>query len=405
MQIQNNYNTKYNTPFQARYISPSRGNTFLKQFNPYMDKLIYVCTHSSMDNDGLCSEFIANYVLGAKGIKTKICAKSEQLQKLFLSKSKEIHTKLKKKPDLIVAVDFNDVKKIPKLLVEMFEGKGNKVKDYKSGIFEGTDIVGVDHHVPEYNLKGNFYIDETARSCSGIWVRLADSLGVKLNKKHCKIAYCGMVSDYEKSGLVEIKKGKLIKLPALYNDKNSLEVLEKVEAKLSNKDKKEVHKHIDVMSRLTPQEKAFHKKMAKNIKISSNGKFAYVAIEPNDKDWAKVGMDNDTTSTLIRNFRKEILKESPDKKLFAPEQIEAFKNVQNVAIFYRTSPKSHGVYKVSVHSRNNSALKLIRQAEAISGQKIGGGHPNRGGGKLTSLDKTETEKFVNSFAQASEYIV
>lgn len=405
MKIQHSYDTKHNnTYFKAKYVSPETANNIIKSIKDSKGKNVYVIGHSSIDDDALDSALLAKRILAAKGISTKVCAKSEQLKKLFMSKSKEIYTNLKKKPDLIIAVDFNDVKKIPKLLVEMFEGKGNKVADYKSGLFEGTDIVGVDHHVDTKTLKGSFYIDDTARSCCGILVRIANALKITLSKKDCKIAYCGMLSDYEKSGLVEIKNGKLIKLPSLLKDKNSLEVLEQVESKLSRKDKKDVFRHIDVMSRLTKAEKSFYKKMAANVKISPNGKFAYVAINPEDRDWAKVGMDNDTTSNLIRSFRKEILKDKPDNNLFTPEQIKSFSNIQNVAIFYRTSPNYHGVYKVSLHSKNNTAIALLKQAEKIFGKEIGGGHPNRCGGKITSLDKIETEKFVNSFLEASQKI-
>lgn len=403
MKIQNNYNTKYNhTSFKAKYVSPEPANNIIKSIEDFKANLIYILTHSSMDDDGLCSTLLAKHILAAKGIKAKICAKSEQLQKLFMRKSKKIHTNLKKKPDLIIAVDFNDVKKIPKLLVEMFEGKGNKVADHKSGLFEGTNIVGIDHHVDTKTLKGDFYIDPTARSCSGIWIRIANALGIKLSKKDYKIAYCGMLSDYEKSGLVEIKEGNLIKTQALLNDKNSLEVLEQAEAELNKKDKKDVIRHIDVMSRLTKTEKSFYKKMAKNVKISSNGKFAYVAIDSYDKDWAKIGMDNDITSNLIRHFRKEILKDSPDDKLFTSEQRENFKNIKASAVFYRTSPNFHGIYKISIHSKDDSAMKLLKQAEKLAGIEIGGGHPNRVGGKCLSIDKTETDKFISFFIEASK---
>lgn len=379
-----------NPTFGGKWISPKKGQAYVQSIKDTFAKIIYTSGHSSMDNDALCSELFLSRILKSQGINALVCAKSEQLNTLYMHKSKEIHRRLKKVPDLILTVDFNDILKIPKLLANMFEGKGNKISEHKSGLFEGTNIIGIDHRKNTKTIKGNYYIDDSAQSCCGILVRLADALGYKMSREDAKIAYCGMLSDYQKKGLVEIENGQLIKTPVLFKDKNSRIVLEKVEKLLDKKDKAEIHNYIDVMSRLTRKEKSFLEKLKAMVQIEPNGKFAYVAIDPQDKDWAKIGMDNDTTSTLLRHFRKETLKNSPELKA--------------VAIFYRTSPKDHGVYRVSLHSKDGYAHKLLKKAETLSGTEIGNGPPDRPSGSLASLDKTETDKFINYFVEAAKEI-
>jgi len=386
--IQNKNNS--NPAFRAKWISPKKGRAYIQSIKDTFAKRIYISGHSSLDDDSLCSALMLSHIVKSQGIDALVCAKSEQLNTLYMNKSKEVHRRIKKVPDLILTVDFNDILKIPKLLTNVFEGKGNKISEHKSGLFEGTNIIGIDHRKNTNTLKGNFYLDDSAKSCCGILVRLADALGYKIGREDAKIAYCGMLSDYKKKGLIKIENGQLIKKAALLEDKNSRIVLEKIEKILDNKDKTEIHNYIDVISRLTRKEKYFLEKLKSMIQIEPNGKFAYVAIDTQDKDWAKIGMDNDTTSTLLRHFRKDTLRNSPD--------------LNAVAIFYRTSPKDHGVYRVSFHSKDGYAHKLLKKAEVLSGKEIGNGPPDRPSGSLASVDKTETDKFVNYFVEAAKEI-
>lgn len=385
-----NFNTKSksNIAFKGRVILPAEGKAFIQSIKNKNAKTIYISGHTSLDDDSLCSEVFLTHMLKSQGIKAKVCAKSEQLNTLFLSKHPDVHKKLRKNPNLFITVDFNDVLKIPKLLRQMFETKGQKISEYESGTFKGTNIIGIDHHIQTNRLEGDFLIDDSAKSCCGILVRLADAIGFNIGREDAKIAYCGMLSDYRKGGLVIVEDGKLIKNDALFQNKNALEVLNKVEKKLKPEDKKEVYKYLDALSRLKPKEKAFFKKLEKEMKISPNGKFAYTAIHPQDPQWAEIGMDTDASSFFMREFRMNTLSKFPQ--------------LQNVAVFYRTSPKPHGVYRISIHSKNGSAEKLITTAEKLSGTKIGGGHPERGGGKIDSIASDKTQDFVNYFIQAAQ---
>ncbi len=56
-------------------------------------------------------------------------------------------------------------------------------------------------------------------------------------------------------------------------------VLEKVEAQLGEEQKEEVYRHLDVMSNLSHDERAFRKKLISGIKTSPNGKLACIEIK------------------------------------------------------------------------------------------------------------------------------
>lgn len=402
----NHYN-RSNVTFGAMRVKKKTVDGIIDAVGQYKGKRIYVKGHSSLDEDSGSSILLAKHFFKNFGIDLIPCVRSEQKRKLFIDKNKEIKTQLRKKPDLIFTVDFNDVLKIPKLLAEMFEGNWEgapkALREWRKGeIFEGTPIIGVDHHLKTNSIKGDYYIDDTAKSCSGILVRMFQAKHIKMRVEDCKLAYCGMLSDYEKSGLVEIKNGKLTKLPKLFKDKNSLAVLNRAEKQLKKAARTEIYNHLDIMSRLTTDEKLFKESLSSRIKLSPNKKFAYVELEPNDKQWAKIGMDNDTSSSIIRWFRKKVIENSSE--VLTIEQQEKFKNIKAIAVFYRTSPKPHGRYRVSIHSIDEFSIKLIKKAEELSGMKIGGGHPNRAGGKIDSVDKMKAHGFTNLLVRASETI-
>jgi hypothetical protein len=134
-----------------------------------------------------------------------------------------------KKADKVVILDFNGKDRVP-------EGYSDDISEYSP-----ENIIGFDHHhTTEHKINGNLYIDTTAKSNCGVLTRFFESIGEKINKKDAKSLYCGMVSDYKKSGLVKLNKIKnkyeLVKTDKLYADKNSLEVINKNLRKLSNKD-------------------------------------------------------------------------------------------------------------------------------------------------------------------------
>ena len=69
--------------------------------------------------------------------------------------------------------------------------------------------------------------------------------------------------------------------------------------------------------------------------------------------------------------------------------------------FYRKDDE----YRMSIHSRSNSAIRLIDYVkENLNPDIIAGGHADRAGGKIDSVSKKDTMKFVNDFIKASEIL-
>lgn len=392
----NNYNSlnnyKANVSFKAKPVSSETALSYINKIKDYGAKRIHLYGHSSLDDDAECSKHVFSHLLKKLGIKNYICARKEQIRGLYLSNSKEIK-KGTKQPDLIVTLDFNDIRRIPKLFKKTFEKN-------KPG-----NIVGLDHHLKTDTLKGDFYIDDTAHSCCGIVFRFAEALGVKLGKKDFKSLYCGMLSDYQKSKLIKIENGQIIKMPALFEDKNSLEVLGKVEKQLNNKAKAKVLKHLDIMANLNKNEKDFMAKLFSMVEVTPNGKLAYAIIDPHDKQWAEIGMDNDRTSAIIRDLRLRLLNGIEKDKMFTQKQKENSKNLKAAMVFYRTSGKTHGCYQMSIHSKDGYAQKLLKYIKAnINPNLEGDGHEDRAGGRIHSIVNSEINKFINSFLEAAKNI-
>ena len=336
--------------------------------------------------------FSFSHLLKKIGINNCICGKPEQLRGLYLNGLKEIKA-VKTQPDLIVTLDFNEAKRIPKLFKKIFQKN-------KPG-----NVVGLDHHLKTNSILGSFYIDDTARSCSGIVYRFAEALNIKLSKPAYESIYCGMLSDYQKHELISIKNGQLIKNPKLYDDKNSLEVLEKVEKEAGEDSKIKVLKHLDIMNNLSDREKTFNTKLFSSINTTPNGKLAYVVIDPHDKQWRELGMDNDRNSLILRNLRIALLNSGEKDSPFTLGQKELFKNTKASMIFYRTSPNKHGLFQMSIHSKDGYAQNLINYIKTnIDPNLEAGGHKDRAGGRVRSLGKTEIEKFINYFLTAAEKV-
>ena len=270
------------------------------------------------------------------------------------------------------------------------------------------NIIGYDHHTKgEAPLNGNFYVDDSAKSCCGVLTRFFEGLDRKLNKADTKSLYCGMVSDYKKSGLLKITKENnaynVQKTEKLLNDKNSLEVFNKLDKQLSLEEKNNIYKHLDPLSRLTQNEKLLRKRLFRDIKVTPNGKMAYIVIPPKDKLWQKVGMDTPATSEILKDLRVRVAENPSNVDFLSSEQKKDMKNVDTVIAFYRKSG-SFDEYRMSIHSKSNSALKLIDNAKISNSQITAGGHPDRAGGKIDSIAENDVRNFVNALVKASDIL-
>ncbi len=355
---------------------------------------IDIYCHASADEDTINSaKTFADWLI-SNGKNVKICVPESEVNELYFNTQKYGLKDSDFIPDKSVVLDFNADERLSDKYKKLF---------YKNN---PKNIIGYDHHSPTTSkLKGSFYIDDTAKSCCGILTRFFDGLKIKLNKESIKSLYCGMVSDYKKSGLLKITSDKgqytLYKTDKFLQDKNSLEVFDKLDSKLTTKEKNKIYKHLDPLSRLSNDEKFLRKRLFKETKVTPNGKMAYIVISPNDSLWLKVGMDTPRTSEILKDLRVRISENSQNVPMLTQKQKEKMKNVDTVVAFYRKDNE----YRMSIHSQSNSAIKLINYVkENLNPNIIAGGHSDRAGGKIDSITENDTTKFVNDFIKASEIL-
>lgn len=350
--------------------------------------------HSSADEDTINSAKVFADWLTAKGKKVNICAPESEVKDLYINTKKYNLKHSNNIPDKSVVLDFNAEERLSDKYKDLF---------YKN---KQENIIGYDHHTPTVSkLKGDFYVDDSAKSCCGILTRFFDGLGIKLPKEARKSLYCGMVSDYKKSGLLKLTSDngiyKLTKTDKLLGDKNSLEVFDKLDSSLTKEEKNKIYKHLDPLSRLNHDEKLLRKRVFSQLQVSPNGKMAYVVIPPEDALWKKVGMDTPKTSEILKDLRVRVSENSQNVSMLSDEQKNKMKNVDTVVAFYRKGDE----YRMSIHSRSNSAIKLIDYIkENLNPNIIAGGHADRAGGKIDSVNEKDTMKFVNDFVKASEIL-
>lgn len=360
-------------------------------------KKIGIYMHASPDQDAVGSAGPIYNWLTKLGKDVSIFVNIQETKGLLFDSSKYKLNDGSKAPDwdLAFIVDCNKLKRISANFIDSL--KNNK------------KIIGLDHHTPTTSTIKSLYIDTEAKSCCGIVYRFFESLGEKLNKSDIKSLYGGMVSDYEKSKLISIEKTpigfKLNKLQKFEDDKYSKEVFEKIESKLSNRTKVNIYKQLDVISNLTPDEKAFQKRIFSEVKVIPNGKLAYLKIEQNDKDWEKIGMDNVRTSAIIQDFRSRIINMEHDDKMISSDLKKNLKNVQGAIIFYRESPAPDSPYRMSITTNGDYAERLRTFiVENLDPNLTTGGHPGRQGGRVLSCEKEDIDKFIGNFLKAAEII-
>ena len=393
----NSINTSPNINFKAKPIPKSViERTKAELLQPKIKNIDIFC-HTSADEDAINSaKVFANWLI-ANGKKVNICAPKSELKRLYYNPKEFILKNTTIPADKTVIVDFNSSERLSKTNKELLK----KVND--------SNVLIFDHHtLGDTPIKGKAYIDDTAKSCCSVLLRFFEGVGQKISKKDSKSLYCGMVSDFMKSKMLNLenKNGgyNLIRTPKLYKNKDSVEVLNKLETSLTKTEKNNIYKHLDVLSNLTPQEKVFQKNIYSKVKISDNGKMAYVVIPPNDKEWASLGMDTTATSTILNHLRGGISENSQNVKFLTSEQKEKMKNVDTVIAFYQKSEFSNE-YRMSIHSKSNSALDLINYVKQNGKSKISaGGHTNRAGGKIDSIDEKDTNNFVSDFIEASKIL-
>ena len=385
-----------NLSFRAKPIPKDVINKTTRNLLAKRVKDVDIYCHSSADEDTVNSAKVFGNWLIENGKSVNFCVPRNEVKDLYFDTRKYNLKKSEIPADRAVVVDFNAQERLSDSFKNLFAQ--NKPEN----------IIGYDHHTKgEAPLNGNFYVDDSAKSCCGVLTRFFEGLDRKLNKSDTKSLYCGMVSDYKKSGLLKITKENnaynVQKTEKLLNDKNSLEVFNKLDKQLSLEEKNNIYKHLDPLSRLTQNEKLLRKRLFRDIKVTPNGKMAYIVIPPKDKLWQKVGMDTPATSEILKDLRVRVSENPSNVDFLSSGQKKDMKNVDTVIAFYRKSG-SFDEYRMSIHSKSNSALKLIDNAKISNSQITAGGHPDRAGGKIDSIAENDVRNFVNALVKASDIL-
>lgn len=394
--INSSQKESYNTSFKAKPIPQEIAQAFKKGLLDKSVKTVDIYCHTSPDEDTInCAKVLYKWLKKA-GKKVSMCFNRDEVTGLNIN---PLFYNIKPKnssviPDKALCLDFNGYERIP--------------HNYgKSFLLNGLqNVFCLDHHskAATYLNSKNMYVDDSAYSCSGVVYRFFEAIGEKLSKKDTKNLYCGMLSDYRKSKLIKFKQNESgaysFRKPLLFEDKNSVEVLDKIENSLSNREKSKICKHLDVMSTLTKKEKEFVKNTVNEISTNSKN-LAYIYIDPKDKQWSDMGMGTRRNRDILKDLRLRLLNGLKDDELFTDNQKKRFENLKAVVVFYRVSNSPDSAYKMSIHSKDGYAEQLTRYIrENINASLIAGGHPDRQGGIISSLETDDVLKFVDNFLKA-----
>lgn len=354
--------------FQARPISIKRAEFTKRQL--LKSKFVDIVCHSSSDEDTIASARAMKWYLDKNKVSSRII--SDGAGKTFKYKTGDTldiaSEKLPQTPaDTVLCVDFSEYTRVSFALKKYIE--------------KAKNILCIDHHSGQEPIIKNkdIYIDKSAKSCSGIILRLFDALKINPPMKIKRTLYCGMTDDLKKNKYLLFTENnpKPLKTKAFLRDKNTEYLYSRMEKELPEKEQEKVLNHINILRSLNKKEKQFKDNLTKRVQYNSNGKFGYAIIPIGDKEWEALGGDNKRTSAILRNFRLTLLEKNP--------------KLDSAAVFY---PNSDG-YRISIHSKNDNVLKLFEHIRKTFPEFSGGGHPERGGGGNASLDSEKSVKWMN----------
>ena len=355
--------------FQAKPISIKRAEYTKLQL--LKSKSVDIVCHSSSDEDTIASARAMKWFLDKNKVSSRII--SDGASKTFKYKNGDtldIATdKLPTTPaDTVLCVDFSEYTRV-----------SSELKKY---IEKTKNILCIDHHSGQAPIisNKNIYIDTSAKSCSGIILRLFDALKINPPMKIKRTLYCGMTDDLKKNKYLLFTEHNLkpLKTKEFLHDKNTKYLYSRMEKELPEKEQEKVINHLNILRSLNKKEKQFKDNLSKRIQYNSNGKFGYAVIPIGDKEWLALGGDNKRTSTILSNFRITLLKNSP--------------KLDSAAIFYPNS----GGYRISIHSKSDNVLKMFDHIRKTFPEFSGGGHPERGGGGNFNLDPEKSVKWMNA---------
>ncbi len=365
-------------------------------------KSVDIFCHTSSDEDTFNSAKAMYSYLQSQGVKPRIIVSGGKDNYKYDTQKYNIvqDTKINKntaKSDLALCVDFSSPNRVSSNVLKYLQGYGNK-------------IVGFDHHndnqliTKNYNkitesyaktqslpdLKAqNYYIDSSAKSNCAIISRFFDAIGHRATHEEARSLFAGMLDDTSKDGITKVSKRGKVRVSEKLNDfGNTKEVMKNVLGHMSVFDKFAVLKHFADKTKLTEKEIAFSKTLNEKTQYSKNGKFAYIEITPNDKEWADLGKDTTRCKKVLQQFRKNMLNNG---------------NIDAVAVFY---PTNTGNYKMSIQTKEDYAKQIIDNIKTTTcPELVAGGHEDRSGGSIESLDTQKCHEWVNLFVNSADKIL
>lgn len=413
MKINSNYDIKYNKiSFKSKLVPTETGQAIKRGL--FYAKSVTIHTHEGPDDDTKRAALFMHDKLKAHGVKVSICIDKKELRDLGINPKKYKLKKGSKPAEVGLFLDHNGWDKV--------------AEKYKKLVEKTKNRIIIDHH-PETDktLENNVsYIDVKAKSCCAILYRLAECIGEKITKKDAKNLLTGIISDFHKSKRIKFKTtpngSEIERQEILNNDTNSTEVLDKVQSLLSEKQKTKIYNHIDIISNLKPKEQEFRKEIFSKIKLTPNGKMAYVIIDKKDPKWKALGMDNARTSAILRDLRLRLINNTQTDEIFTPEQKSMFANanIQGAITFYPADKKAGKpkAYQISMHSKSGTSMtkkwriyakqayaqKEMQRANSVKYELIGDGHDDRSGGRIFTYDKNPIKNFIDSFLEAGQNV-
>lgn len=392
------YKKNNNQPnFKAKIMLPSEGEHFKSALLAH--DVFNLHPHLSPDDDANAVTEVLTRWLERAGKKVHIAMNFADAKGLFTHpREKTKHFGLNPQ-GMNVILDCNGINRI----AEPFRSFLEKVHPEK--------IIGFDHHIrTDKTIDGDIYIDPTSRSCSGVLLRFFQAIkdDNALQRRDLISLYCGMLSDYRQANYLQFRGlGDNVRVirdtESLAKDPLSMELLDTLESKLPPNLRQKVYNHVDIISSLGPEEENFWKGLFSKVKTSPNGKLAYVAIDPQDEQWASLGMYNRRTNPILADFRKRILTRLEREKRFTPQQKAMLNNVEGVITFYRVSDNPQSGYNLSINTKGDYAQRLFDYVKTnINPTVNAGGKKDRGGADIPSINPNDTQKFINYFITAAQ---
>lgn len=391
------------------FIQPNfTANVMPKNCAEYIDnklksaKTVDIFCHNSSDEDTFNSAKAMYSYLKGQGITPRLVVSDGKenyqydVKKFDIIQANEISDNTKK-ADMALCVDFSSPKRVTSNVLKYLNGYGSNIVGFDH--HNDNDIVVKDYNkitqsyaktqtMPSIDAK-DFYIDASAKSNCAIVSRFFDAVGHKTTRDEARSLFAGMFDDTSKDGITKIGRLGQIRVSQNVNDNgNTNEVMQNVLDKMNVFDKLAVLKHFSDKTKLTDKEIAFSKTLKDKTQYSNNGKFAYIEITPEDKEWEDLGKDTVRSTKVLQQFRKDTLNNG---------------KVDAVAVFY---PTNSGIYKMSILTKKDYAKQIIDNIKANAcPDLVAGGHENRSGGTVETQDVQKCHEWVNLFKQSADEVL